>query len=123
MPRGSGEPGELYKDERLARFSPGTALLYRQDTWHRGTPLVAGAVRRTQHLVWRRMDAPWVQYGGPWHGATPALLAQLSPWQRSALGWPRPGNSYWTEKNILAVSQRYPGVDMEEYTKAASPKL
>jgi ectoine hydroxylase-related dioxygenase (phytanoyl-CoA dioxygenase family) len=52
LPRGRGLPGELYATERLVRFRPGTALLYRQDTWHRGSCMVAGALRRTQHLVW-----------------------------------------------------------------------
>jgi hypothetical protein len=115
LAREPGAPGQLYAQERLVQFKPGTALLYRQDTWHRGSCMVEGAVRRTQHLVWRRMDAPWVQYGGPWHGASPAFLSQLSAWQRSAIGWPMPGNAYWTEANIRAVSQRYPGVDMTEY--------
>jgi hypothetical protein len=53
LPRGPGEPGELYARERLATGTPGTAFFYRQDTWHRGSAMVAGAVRRTHHLVWR----------------------------------------------------------------------
>jgi hypothetical protein len=55
------------------------------------------------------------RYGGPWHGASPDFLAQLSPWERSAIGWPLPGNRYWTPRNCVAVGQRYPGVDMEPY--------
>lgn len=115
LPRGHGQPGALYATERLVNFRPGTAFLYRQDTWHRGSCMVAGAVRRTHHMVWRRLDAPWVQYGGPWHGASPEFLCQLSPWERSAIGWPLPGNRYWTASNCAAVAKRYPGVDMAPY--------
>ena len=118
LPRGPHQPGSLYERERLAAFKPGTALLYRQDTWHRGSCMVENAVRRSHHLVWRRLDAPWVQYGGPWHGCSPEFLGALSPWSRAAIGWPMPGHSYWTKKNITAVGQRYPGVDMSPYLEA-----
>jgi hypothetical protein len=53
LPRGPGEPGELYAQERLATGTAGTAFFYRQDTWHRGSCMVAGTVRRSHHLVWR----------------------------------------------------------------------
>ena len=32
LPRGAGEPGELYAKEQLVRYSVGTALLYRERT-------------------------------------------------------------------------------------------
>ncbi len=70
-------------------------------------------------MLCSRLDAPWVQYGGPWHGASPEHLAQLSPWSRSAIGWPMPGNRYWTEKNIAAVAKRYPGIDMHPYRRGS----
>ena len=53
------EPEDVYASEVLGRFRVGTVLFYRMDFWHRGTPLRAGAVRRTAHNVWRRADAEW----------------------------------------------------------------
>lgn len=34
---------QLYEREHLVDFRPGTVLLYRHDTWHRGTPLAPAA--------------------------------------------------------------------------------
>ena len=39
------------------RFRPGTALLYRMDVWHRGTPVLEGATRYTHHIGIRHADA------------------------------------------------------------------
>ena len=36
----------LYEREQVATYQPGTVLLYRYDTWHRGTPLKRGAPNR-----------------------------------------------------------------------------
>ena len=30
---------DIYADEKAVRYRPGTALLYRMDVWHRGTPV------------------------------------------------------------------------------------
>ena len=30
---------DIYSDEQAVRYRPGTALLYRMDVWHRGTPV------------------------------------------------------------------------------------
>ena len=59
---------ELYKNEQLVRYRPGVAVLYRADSWHRGTPVMAGRLRRTHGLVYRRGDRPWVQAGGQVRG-------------------------------------------------------
>ena len=41
-------------------YRPGTALLYRMDTFHRGTPLRPGARRLTHHLVVKQAAAEWM---------------------------------------------------------------
>ena len=122
LPRGApGEPGELYKNERLVQYSVGTALLYRHDTWHRGTTTAEGACRLTHSFVWRRADALWVQYGGPWYGCSHNFLAEITPAQRCALGWPAAGHVYWDDPaTVEAVGQRYTGVDMTPYHEAAA---
>ena len=63
------------------------------------------------------------RYGGPWHGASPALLATLSPHQRTVMGWPKPTDDYWTDANIRAVAKRYPGVDMSAYGAGRTARL
>lgn len=122
LPRGApGEPGELYKNERLVQYSVGTALLYRHDTWHRGTTTAEGACRLAHSFVWRRADALWVQYGGPWYGCSHNFLAEITPAQRCALGWPAAGHAYWDDPaTVEAVGQRYTGVDMTPYHEAAA---
>ncbi len=41
----------LYAREAKARYNFGTVLLYRHDTWHRGTPLKPGALRTVLNLT------------------------------------------------------------------------
>ena len=63
------------------------------------------------------------RYGGPWHGASPALLATLSPHQRTVMGWPKPTDDYWTDANIRAVAKRYPGADLTAYGAGSTARL
>jgi hypothetical protein len=58
-------PAELYASERLVRYRPGTVVMYRADTYHRGTPAIEGSLRRTHGFVFRRADCDWVQ--GPYY--------------------------------------------------------
>ena len=41
---------------------------------------------------------------------------------RCALGWPAPGNGYWTEETLAATLRRYPGLDATPYREAI-PRL
>ena len=49
-----------------------------------------------------------------------ALLARLDAVQRGALGFPRPGSSYWTEERLDAVEARFSwtGMDLTIYRRA-----
>ena len=124
LPRGSGEPGDLYAKERLVKYGVGTALLYRHDTWHRGSTTVSGACRINHSFVWRRADALWVQYGGPWYGCSHNFLAEITPQQRCVLGWPAPGHEYWRNPaTVEAVGRRYTGMDMAPYLAESTSKL
>ena len=42
----------------------------------------------------------------------------MSPVQRGVLGFPLPGDPYWTADTVQAVGQRYPGMDMVAYAVA-----
>jgi hypothetical protein len=107
------------------RFAPGTALLFRMDTWHRGTPTLRGRTRYIHTLSVKRADAHWVQarswlsdrWGDRWGDVT-EFIAKLASSQRSLLGFLPPGHRYWTARMIAAVLGRYPGMDMVDYEAA-----
>ena len=46
-------------------------------------------------------------------------IAQMSVWQRNALPIAAPGDKYWTNDTLMAVAQRYAGMDMQPYIAAA----
>lgn len=50
----------LYPREVLARYRFGSVLLYRHDTWHRGTPLIDGRLRLVHNLTFKKAGADWV---------------------------------------------------------------
>jgi len=118
----------LYARERYVRYRPGTLLLYRHDTWHRGTPLQPGTLRLAQNLSFRKAECEWIStlhVGWAWQlyrrdRAFAKLLASASLDQRAVLGFPQPGASYWCEQTIAAVGARYGalGMDMTPYAEA-----
>lgn len=118
----------LYPREKFARFSPGSVLLYRHDTWHRGTPLLSGAMRIAHNLTFRRADAEWISSLHPgWAWAMylrdqrmERLIGTASVAQRCVLGFPAPGHRYWTPQTLAAVTARYLafGFDPAPYASA-----
>lgn len=122
----------LYPREQHARFSPGSVLLYRHDTWHRGTPLVDGAMRVAHNLTFRREGADWISVLHPgWAWAMyragqrmEKIMGAASVDQRSVLGFPKPGHEYWTLETLAAVTARYLsfGFDPAPYAAALADK-
>ncbi len=118
----------LYGREVRARYRAGSVLLYRHDTWHRGTPVTAGARRLVHNLTFKRADSRWVHVlhpGWSWGMYRPGrtmetLLAQSTVEQRAVLGFPHPGDAYWCRETIDAVQARYGayGMDMTPYEEA-----
>ena len=106
---------ELYEREVYAKYREGSVLLYRHDTWHRGTSLLPGALRLAQNLTFRSTDASWISTlhpGWAWAMYKPdqrmeRLIAEATPEARSVLGFPAPGDSYWDSAKIDAVEARY----------------
>jgi len=45
---------ELYPREKKVKYSVGTILFYRHDTWHRGTPLKKDCLRIVVNLTFRK---------------------------------------------------------------------
>jgi hypothetical protein len=110
------------------RYRTGDLLLYRHDTWHRGTPMKPGALRLVVNMTYRRADSEWISTlhkGWAWAAYRPGatierLLAGASLAQRAVLGFPQPGSPYWTEATVAAVQARYGvhGMDMTPYRAA-----
>ena len=121
---------QLYEREVYARYRMGSVLFYRHDTWHRGTPLLPGSVRLAQNLTYRKADASWISTlhpGWAWAMYKPdrrmeRLIAELTPEQRSVLGFPAPGDAYWDAEKINAVEARYGylGFDAAPYRERLS---
>lgn len=115
----------LYERECYADFKPGDVLFYRHDTWHRGTPMQAGALRLVQNITFRRADCEWIStlhVGWAWKAYRrdkflEKLIAGASLEQRAVLGFPQPDSDYWTEATIAAVEARHGvfGMDMTPY--------
>jgi hypothetical protein len=116
---------KLYARETSITYRPGTVLLYRHDLWHRGTPLLPGATRYVQNLVFKKPNCDWLNN---WNKGTAyhmyrrdqyveKLIARISVEQRNCLGIPLPGHAYWTPATLMATKQRYGdfGIDMTPY--------
>ena len=118
----------LYPRARRVRYGFGSTLLYRHDTWHRGTPLAPGAMRLAHNLTFRKARSEWISTlhaGWAWAmyargNAFARLLALASVDQRCVLGFPAPGDAYWTAQTVEAVGARFGplGMDMKPYAEA-----
>jgi len=118
----------LYAHARSVHYQPGTVLFYRQDVWHRGTPLRPGAMRLIHNMTFRRKDCEWistVHQGWAWamyrsSKVMVKLLAEGTVEQRCVLGFPEPGHAYWTRGTLDAVRARLGpwGLDMTPYEEA-----
>ena len=118
----------LYAREVRAAYRVGTLLLYRHDTWHRGTPLRAGCRRLVWNATFRKASSEWISVlhaGWAWAMYRPSmvmerLLANASVEQRCVLGFPAPGHAYWTRETLDAVRARYGplGMDLGPYERA-----
>ena len=119
---------QLYEREACVRFRPGDVLLYRHDTWHRGTPMKPGAMRLVANMTYRKAASEWISNlhtGWAWSAyrddkLLERLIATASLEQRAVLGFPQPGSHYWCNETLAAVTARYGiyGFDPEPYRRA-----
>jgi len=114
---------ELYAHEVPAVVPAGSALLYSMRTFHRGSALTARAgARFSHHMSIKRADVRWAGQVTYQHDAgTPEMnrfLERATPEQRSLVGFPMPGDPYWTQDTLAGVAARYPGMDMQPYREA-----
>jgi hypothetical protein len=114
-PHLAGWRQQLYQRERQATYKAGDMLLYRHDTWHRGTPLAPGARRLVHNLTYRKAGSEWISTlhaGWAWQAyrddkMLERLVATASVEQRCVLGFPAPGSDYWCAETLAAVEARY----------------
>ncbi|MBT7885387.1 MAG: hypothetical protein HN579_02385, partial [Gammaproteobacteria bacterium] len=105
----------LYEREARVAYRPGDVLLYRHDTWHRGTPLKQGARRLAHNMTFRVAAAEWVSTlhpGWAWSAYRESQflerwIGRASVLQRCVMGFPAPGNAYWNPETLAAVTARY----------------
>lgn len=115
---------ELYAREQSVVVPAGSILLYGMRSFHRGSAMLATeGTRHSQHVAYQRASDHWNGWGGipksAGRASTDALLSRLTPRQREMLGFPAPGNPYWTEFTLDGVARRYPDMDMTPYQAAA----
>jgi hypothetical protein len=121
--RPRSEYPHYYELEKKVEVPAGSMLLYNLTTFHRGGAFTATeGLRISHHFAFRSAAAEWAQWSG-WgkealSGEMATLLTQATPRQRRLLGFPNPGESYWTPEMIKAVAKRYPNMDLTPYERA-----
>ena len=91
-------------------------------TWHRASAITAEAgVRFSHHFVWRAASHDFQGYHlYARNGENEDLqdfITRATPAQRQVLGFPRPGDPYWTAETLAAVQLRYPEMDLSPYRR------
>ncbi len=110
---------ELYKNEVKITVPAGSILAYSMRTFHRGTAFLSDGARIGQFVTYAPRAPRWLGIVG-W--AEQGQYSRFAPWienatpdERELLGFPRPGDNYWTEETLKGVSARYPNMDMTPY--------
>jgi hypothetical protein len=113
---------ELYEHERPVLARAGDLLIFGMRTFHRASDMTAeSGVRLTHHLVYRAAAHAfqgyhqWSQMGEK--AELQNFIERAAPRQREMLGFPRPGDPYWTDETLAAVALRYPRMDMKPYRR------
>jgi ectoine hydroxylase-related dioxygenase (phytanoyl-CoA dioxygenase family) len=110
----------LYKKEIPILVKAGSLLIFSMRTFHRASDMTAeSGARFSHHMVWRAADHPFQGFHLWSHlGEKPELkrvIERATPRQREALGFPPPGDAYWTDETVRWVAARYPKMDMTPY--------
>jgi hypothetical protein len=114
---------EVYAEEVSGSGPAGTVVAFETGTFHRGTALSRPrGARYSMHLSFRPAGLEWGTRQG-WAdrshlGAWYAMVGRATPQQLALLGVPLPGHSFWTERTIAGMSERYPGLDLDPWRAA-----
>jgi len=120
---GYAEYADLYDDPADASGPAGSIVAYRPDVYHRSVDVSRpGSSRFMLHLAYRPATTPWVGYHAwPIKGFSlewSRFVQGATPRQLATVGFPKPGDPYWTDETVLGVGARYPGLDMTPWREA-----
>ena len=110
---------ELYDNEVKVTVPAGSVLAYSMRTFHRGTAFQAEGARIGHFISYAPKRPKWLGIvGWPEQGvykSYSAWMAQATLEERELLGFPAPGDDYWSEETLAGVAARFPDMDMQPY--------
>jgi hypothetical protein len=114
------EYAHLYEIEQPAVGPAGSVLIYRPDVFHRGVPMAKPrSARFLMPVAFKPAGAEWIGFHAfprraedmAWH----RFMRHATLRQLLALGFPKPGDPYWTPQTLAGVAARYPALDMSPW--------
>jgi ectoine hydroxylase-related dioxygenase (phytanoyl-CoA dioxygenase family) len=120
------EYAHLYALEERASGPAGSVFVYRPDVFHRGVPLATPRTARfTLNVAFKPAAADWIAFHSfpiraedmAWH----RFMRHATVRQLTALGFPKPGDAYWTADTLAGVAARYPSLDMIPWRDTQPP--
>jgi len=112
---------KLYQREKILTPDVGDILFYRLDLWHRGTPVKKDKTRFVINLVYKKKECFWINtWNFGWtkkmyYGYMEDFITNLSPDQRTLLGFPKEKDKFWNQDRIKQLILRYPKMDITPY--------
>jgi Phytanoyl-CoA dioxygenase (PhyH) len=114
---------ELYDNEVKVFVPAGSLLIYSLRTFHRGTAFERDGGRLGMFVTYGPNACKWTGIVG-WSQEAPR--AEFREWverasveERNTVGFPVPGDPYWTSETLDGVSARFAKMDMTPYREAA----
>ena len=113
---------KLYQREKILKPNIGDILFYRLDLWHRGTPVKKDKTRFVINLVYKKKECFWLNIWNPgwtkkmYYGYMEDFITNLSPDQRTLLGFPKATDKFWTQERIEQLILRYPKMNITPYS-------
>ena len=110
---------EIYANEVKVTVPAGGMFIYSMRTFHRGTPFLAEGGRLGMFVTYAPAAWKWLGIVG-WSAQAirpefATWVSQATPEERTLLGFPEPGHTYWTPETLEGVAKRYPKMDMTPY--------
>ena len=117
------EYAHLYALEQPVSGPAGSVFVYRPDVFHRGVPLTAPrSARFLLPVAFKPAATDWIGYHAfPTRGEDMAwhrFMRHATERQLTVLGFPKPGDPYWTAATRAGVAARYPSLDMTPWRDA-----
>ena len=110
---------ELYDNEVKVIVPAGSVVAYSMRTFHRGTAFKKEGARIGEFITYAPRNCPWMGIvGWPEQGVYKSFrvwIEKASVEERTMLGFPEPGDPYWTDETLAGVSARFPKMDLGAY--------